>query len=154
LFKAATEAMSERPQDSDLVVVYKASPAVAAQVADLLTKEGIDCVITEKADPIVSLYSLVHAPLANIAVPREQAPWARSHLRKWDDACNANVGKLTKSLGTHFFRSIAVTAVAAALFCVAGILTENTIILLIAIWAAVFALLANLERIFRTPKKG
>ena len=145
--------MSERPQDSDLVVVYKASPAVAAQVADVLAKEGIECVITEKANPIVSWYSLVHAPLASIAVPREDAPWARSHLTKWEQTCNANVGKLTKSLRLHFFRSIAVTTVVAAIFSLAGILTEKTGILLIAIWAAVFALLANLDRIFRTPKK-
>ena len=146
--------MSERPEDTDLVVVYEASPAVAGQVADVLTKEGIDCVITEKANPIVSLYSLVHAPLASIAVPREDAPWARSYLEKWEQTCNANVGKLTKSLRPHFFRSIAVTTVVAAIFSLAGILTEKTGILLIAIWAAVFALLANLDRIFRAPKNG
>jgi hypothetical protein len=146
--------MSERPEDTDMVVVYEASPAAAAQAADFLAKEGIDCVITEKANPIASRYHSIRAHLASVAVPREQAPWARSCLRKWDDACNANVGKLTKSLRPHFFRSIAVTTVVAAIFSLTGIFTEKTGILLIAIWAAVFALLANLDRIFRTPKNG
>jgi hypothetical protein len=149
----ATEVMGERPEDTDLVVVYEASPAVAAQVADLLTKEGIDCVITEQANPIASRYYSIRAHLASVAVPRKDAPWARSYLTKWEQTCNGNVGKLTKSLRPHFFHSIAVTTVVAAIFSLAGILTEKTGILLIAIWAAVFALLAKLDRIFRTPKK-
>jgi len=145
--------MSEMPEDRDLVVVYKASPAVVAQAAGVLTKEGIDCVITEKANSIVSYYSLIHAPLASVAVPREDAPWARSHLTKWEQSCNANAGKLTRSLRPHFYRSIAVTTVAAAVFFLAGMLTEKTALLLIAIWAAAFALLANAHRIFRRTKK-
>ena len=108
----ATEAMSERPEDTDLVVVYEASPAVAAQVAELLTKEGIDCVITEKANPIASRYHSIRAHLASVAVPREDAPWARSYLRKWEQTCNANVGKLTEKLGVCFLRSTAITAAA------------------------------------------
>ena len=107
----AAEAMSERPQDTDLVVVYEASPAVAAQVADVLTKEGIDCVITEKANPI-ALYPSEETTLASIAVPRDYAPWARSYLRKWEQTCNANVGKLTEKLGVCFLRSTAITAAA------------------------------------------
>ena len=145
--------MSEIPEDTDLVVVYEASPSVAAQAADLLTKEGIDCVITEKANPIASRYPSICAHWATIAVPREDAPWARSHLTKWEQTCNANVGKLTKSLRPYFFRSIAVTTVVAAVFFLAGILTGKTGLLLIAIWAAVFALLANAHRIFRGVKK-
>jgi hypothetical protein len=145
--------MSERPQDSDLVVVYEASPAVVTQVADVLTKEGIDCVITEKANPIASRYHSIRAHLASVAVPREDAPWARSYLTKWEQTCNGNVGKLTKSLQPHFFRSIAVTTVVAAIFSLAGILTEKTGILLIAIWAAVFAFLAKLDRVFKSSGK-
>jgi len=106
-----TETMSERPEDMDLVVVYEASPAVAAQVADLLTKEGIDCVITDKANP-TALYPSEETTLASVAVPREDAPWARSYLRKWEQTCNANVGKLTEKLGVCFLRSTAITAAA------------------------------------------
>jgi len=149
----ATEAMSERPQDSDLVVAYEASPAVAAQVADVLTKEGIDCVITEKANPIASRYHSIRAHLASVAVPREDAPWARSYLTKWEQTCNGNVGKLTKSLRPHLFRSIAVTAVAAAVFFLTGILTEKTGLLLIALWATAFAILAKLDRVFKSSGK-
>ncbi len=152
--QAATETMSEIPEDRDLVVVYKASPAVVAQAADLLTKEGIDCVITEKADPIVSAYSLVHAPLATIAVSREDAPWARSHLTKWEQTCNANVGKLTEKLGVCFLRSTAITAAATAAIYVAGLFTVGTVVLLVALWVAAFALLANWDRIFKSTGKN
>jgi hypothetical protein len=145
--------MSERPQDSDLVVVYEASPAVVTQVADVLTKEGIDCVITEKANPIASRYHSIRAHLASVAVPREDAPWARSYLTKWEQTCNGNVGKLTKSLQPHFFRSIAVTTVVAAIFSLTGILTEKTGILLIALWAVAFTLLAKLDRVFKSSGK-
>ena len=45
------------------------------------------------------------------------------------------------------------TTVVAAIFSLTGILTEKTGILLIAIWAAVFALLANLDRVFKSSGK-
>jgi len=144
--------MSERPEDTDLVVVYEASPAVAAQVADLLTKEGIDCVITDKANP-TALYPSEETTLASIAVPRDYAPWARSYLKKWEQTCNANAGKLTKKLGVCFLRSTAITGTAAAAIYVAGLLTEGTVMLLAALWVVAFAFLAKLDRVFKSSGK-
>lgn len=144
--------MSETPEDTDLVVVYEASPATAGQVTELLEKEGIAAVILDKRNP-AALYAAHNAALVNIAVPREQAPWARSYLRKWDDACNTNVGKLTRQLGVCFLRSTAITAVVAAGIYAAGLFTWNAVIPLVALWAVAFTLLANLGRIFRSGGK-
>jgi hypothetical protein len=148
----AAEAMSERPEDTDMVVVYEAFPASAGQVVELLGKEGILAVILEKTSP-PALYISHNIALVRIAVPREQAPWARSCLRKWDNACNANVGKLTKRLGVCFLRSTAITVAAAAGIYVAGLFTWNAVIPLVALWAVAFTLLANAHRIFRRLKK-
>ncbi len=148
----ATETMSEKPENEDLVVVYEASPAVAAQVADMLTKEGIDCVITDKANP-TGLYPSEETTLASIAVPRDYAPWARSYLRKWEQTCNGNVGKLTKKLGVCFLRSTAITVSAAAAIYVAGLFAVGTAMLLAALWVVAFAVLANSNRIFKSSGK-
>ncbi|MBN2271442.1 MAG: hypothetical protein JXN61_12560 [Sedimentisphaerales bacterium] len=144
--------MSEIPEDTDMVVVYEASLASAGQVIELLAKEGIEAVVLNKTNPS-ALYVAHNVALVKIAVPREQAPWARSHLRKWDDACNANVGPLTKQLGICFLRSITITAVVAAGIYAAGLFTWNMVAPLVALWAVAFTLLAKFDGILKSGGK-
>jgi len=64
-----------------------------------------------------------------------------------------SVTGLTKKLKTHLLSSFIFTTIVAGLPCVFGYFTQQTVILLPAIWAVAFALLANAHKIFPPAKK-
>jgi len=146
---------SERAQDinsGDMVVVYKANLASAGKVIELLRKEGLGAVALEQPNPIMA-HRFYNTMFVRIAVPRDQAALAESLLRKWEGECSKSVTGLTSHLKTHALYSCAVTALVALGLLVFGYLTAESVMLLVGVWVAVFALLANAHRIFRSLKK-
>jgi len=146
---------SERAQDINsgaMVVVYEASLAAAGKVIELLRKEGLGAVALEQPDSIM-VHRFYMTAFVRIAVPRDQAPLAESLLRNWEDNSRQNVRGLTARLKTHALYSCVITALVALCLLVFGYLTAESVILLVGVWVAAFALLANANRISRCFKK-
>lgn len=145
---------SERAQDinsGDMVVVYEASLASAGKVIELLRKEGLGAVALEQPNSIMA--NRFYTVFVHIAVPRDQALLAESLLRNWEKNCSQSVTGLTARLRTQAFYSFVLTLPVALCLFVSGYFTEETVILLLAVWVTVFALLANAHKISRHFKK-
>jgi len=146
---------SERAQDinsGDMVVVYEASLASAGKVIELLRKQGLGAVALEQPDPIMA-HRFFNTMFVRIAVPRDQAPLAESLLRNWEDNSSQSVTGLTGQLKTHALYSCVITALVALCLLVFGYLTAESVMLLVGVWVAAFALLANAKRISQYFKK-
>ena len=146
---------AQRAQDvgsGDMVVVYEASLSSAGKAIELLRKQGLGAVALEQSDPIV-VYRSHNTMLVRIAVPKDQARFAGSFLRKWQADCSKSVAGLTGRLRKSAFYSCAITALVALGLLVFGYLTAESATLLIGIWLGAFAIIANAERISQYFKK-
>lgn len=146
---------SERAQDinsGEMVVVYEASLASAGKVIELLKKEGLGAVALEQPNSITAHRS-ANTMLVRIAVPGDQSPLAESILKNWEQNCSQSVTGLTKKLKMQVLPSCALTAIVALCLCVFGYFTEETVVLLVAVWVTAFALLANAHKISQYFKK-
>ncbi|MHC4560872.1 MAG: hypothetical protein ACYS80_26620 [Planctomycetota bacterium] len=135
----------------DSVVVYKANEESLQAVLGLLRKEGFNPTTPEK--PGSTVYRGRSTYLTSIMVPRDEAPGARSVLRKWDQARESEVKKMTGKLAGPFLCSIGIVAVLAVIFLFLGILSA-IVALLFVIWLVLFALLANAEKITQKNKRN
>ena len=133
----------------DTVVVYKANPESLQVVLGLLRKEGFNPVTLENPGHVVYRGS---ANLVRIAVPRDEAPGARSVLNKWDQARQSEISKMTDKLAGPFLCSAVIVAALAIIFLFFGILLDG-VPLLIVIWIVLFAIMANGEKISRKLKR-
>jgi hypothetical protein len=119
-------------------------------VLGLLRKEGFNPITLEK--PGSTVYRGRSTYLISIAVPRDEAPGARSVLRKWDQARQSEISKMTDKLAGPFLCSAVIVAVLAIIFLFFGILLDGAPLLFV-IWIVVFALMANGEKISRKLKR-
>lgn len=137
----------------DMVVVYKVNPESLQAVLGLLRKEGFSPTTLENPSTPAVLSGAGKATyLISVVVPRDEAPGARSVLRKWDEARQSEVKKTTQVLAGPFLFSVMVAAAFALVFLLFGILVE-TVALLFVIWLVVFALAANAEKIAQKVKQ-
>lgn len=146
---------NDRAQDinsGEMVVVYEASLALAGKVIELLKKEGLGAVALEQPDPNMG-HRLYITQFVRIAVPGDQASMAQSILKNWEQNCSQSVAGLTGQLRTHALYSCGITAFVALCFLVFGYLTKESVMLLVGVWVAVFAVLANVNNISRHFKK-
>lgn len=130
----------------DAVVVYKANPDSVQQVLGYLRKEGFNPVVLENPDPIAFHWAVRRTHRIEILVPRQEAPGAASVLRKWEQANESEVEKLTSSLTTPFLYATIITAIVAIVLALVGFLSEALPFLAL-IWAVLFALIANIHRL-------
>jgi hypothetical protein len=133
----------------DSVVVYNANPESLQAVFGFLRKEGFNPVTLE--DPGSVVYCGRSSYLISVAAPRDEAAGAKSVLRKWDQAWQSEVQKITGKLAGPFLFSVMITAVFAVIFLFLGILSEAAALLFL-VWIVVFALAANPEKITLKPK--
>ncbi|KPL22161.1 MAG: hypothetical protein AMJ75_08575 [Phycisphaerae bacterium SM1_79] len=145
---AASEGMSGN-KAVDMVVVYKANLESLEVVLGLLRKEGFSPVTLENPGHVVYRGS---ANLVRIAVPRDEAPGARSILRKWDQAQQSEISTMTDKLAGPLLCSTVIVAALAVIFVFFGILWDGAPLLFV-IWIVVFALMANVEKISRKLKR-
>ncbi|MFH1716497.1 MAG: hypothetical protein ABIF19_04035 [Planctomycetota bacterium] len=138
----------------DAVVVYKANPESLQAVLGLLRKEGFNPTTLENPSSADVLSGAGKAAyLISVTVPTDEAPGARSVLRKWDEARLSEVNKMTSKLGGPFVLSLMIVLVLALIFLLAGMLS-NAAALLFVIWLVVFALAANAEKIIHKIKRS
>ncbi len=137
----------------DMVVVYKANPESVQTVLGLLRKERFNPTTLENPSSAAVLSGAGKATyLISITVPREEAKGAKSVLRKWDQARESEVGKMTSKLAGPFLCSVAIVVVLAFIFLFFGILSDAAALLPV-IGLVVFALLANAGKININRKK-
>ena len=133
----------------DTVVVYKANPESLQAVLGLLQREGFNPTTLENPGNIPyrgrSTYSI------SISVPRGEAAGARSILRKWDQAQESEVKKITGKLAGPFLCSTVIVAVLAVISLFFGILSDAAALLFV-IWLIVFVLAANAEKLTQKAK--
>ena len=134
----------------DTVVVYKANTESLQVVLGLLRKEGFNPTTLE--DPAMVPVRGASRHVVHVAVPRDEAPGARSVLRKWDQAQQSQIGKMTSKLAGPFLCSAAIVAALAVIFLFFGILLDG-VALLFVIWIVLFALMANAEKLSRRLKR-
>ena len=148
--------MSCIPENSDMVVVYEALPALAKQAAAILRKGGIQPIVVEKENQR-ALYTghddTELAQFVSVSVAREEVQWARALLAKWDKTCSQNTAGLSRTVKVQALISGGVTAAIAGLLHICGRLGVGTVLALAGIWALVFALLANAEKSSEHRKK-
>ncbi|UCC97670.1 MAG: hypothetical protein JSW66_17725 [Phycisphaerales bacterium] len=134
------------------VVVYEANPESLQTVLGFLRKEGFNPTTLENPSAAAALSGCGKATyLISVAVPKDEAPAARSVLRKWDQAQRPKVTKIVGKLAGPFLCSVMVAGVLGFIFLLLGILSD-AVALLFVIWIVVFALLANAERIMEKLK--
>jgi len=124
----------------DMVVVYKANPESLQTVLGLLRKEGFNPETME--NPGVAPVRTGGTYVISITVPRDEAEGAKSVLRKWDQAHQAEITQITQKLAGPLLFSVIVAVVSAIIFFILGILGDN-VPLLFVIWLVVFALLTK-----------
>lgn len=136
----------------DIVVVYKANPESLQTVLGLLRKEGFNPTTLENRSAAAAPSGCRKAAyLISVAVPKDEAPAAKSVLREWDEAQLPKVKKLIGALAGPFLGSVMVAGVLAFVLFFLGILSDAVALLFI-LWLVVFALLANAERIMQKLK--
>jgi len=133
----------------DSVVVYKANPESLQVVLGLLRKEGFNPVTLENPGHVVYRGS---ANLVRIAVPRDEAPGARSVLREWDQAQQSQISKMTSKLAGPLLCSSVIVAALAIIFLFFGILLAG-VALLFVVWIVLFVVMANGQKIGRRLKR-
>jgi len=137
----------------ETVVVYKANPESIQAILGLLRKEGFNPNTLENPSSTDVLSGAGKAAyLISVIVPADEAPGARSVLRKWDEEHQSEVNKMTVKLAGPFLLSTIVIAVLALIFLLAGVLTDAVAFLFV-IWLIVFALAANAEKLIRKVRK-
>lgn len=134
----------------DSVVVYKANPQSLQAVLGFLRKQGFNPATLENPSNITAYRE--STCLISITVPRDEAPGARSLLRKWDQTQELEAGKMTSKLAGPFLCSVAIVVVLAFIFLFFGILSDAAALLPV-IGLVVFALLANAGKININRKK-
>lgn len=132
------------------IVVYKANPQSLQAVLGFLRKQGFNPTTLENPSNITAYRK--STCLISITVPRDEAPGARSLLRKWDQARELEVGKMTSKLAGPFLCSVAIVVVLAFIFLFFGILSDAAALLPV-IGLVVFALMANAGKININRKK-
>ncbi|HUV65782.1 MAG TPA: hypothetical protein VMW24_17935 [Sedimentisphaerales bacterium] len=134
-------------------MVYKANPESLQTVLGLLRKEGFNPTTLEDPSAGAALSGCGKATyVISVAVPRDQAPGAKAVLRKWDQTQLPKVKGLVGKLAGPFLASVMVAGVLAFILLLLGILSDAAA-LLFAVWAVIFALLANAERIVEKLKR-
>ena len=134
-------------------MVYKANPESLQTVLGLLRKEGFNPTTLEDPSAAAALSGCGKVTyVISVAVPTDQAPGAERVLRNWDQAQLPKVRGLVGRLAGPFLASVMVAGVLAFILLLLGILSE-AVALLFAVWAVIFALLANAERLTRRVKK-
>jgi len=134
-------------------VVYKANPESLQTVLGLLRKEGFNPTTLEDPSAAAALSGCGKVTyVISVAVPKDQAPGAERVLRNWDQAQLPKVRGLVGRLAGPFLASVMVAGVLAFILLLLGILSE-AVALLFAVWAVIFALLANAERIVEKLKR-
>lgn len=144
---------SQDIKSGDMIVVYKASLSSAAKVIELLRKEGLDAAALDQPNMVLA-HRTPNTMYVRIVVPRAQAASAESILKQWEQGCTESVAGLTGQLKSNALYSCIITALIALALFVSGHLTAESSMLLAGVWVAVFALLANSEKISRYFKKG
>ena len=134
----------------DTVVVYKANPESLQVVLGLLRKEGFHPATLENPGHVVYRGS---ANLVRIVVPKDEAPGAKSVLRKWDQARQSQINEMTSKLAGPFVCSAVIVVALAIVFLFFGILLDGAPLLFV-IWIVVFAIMANGEKISRKLKRN
>jgi len=136
------------------VVVYKANPESLQAVLGLLRKEGFNPGTLENPSSAHVLSGAGKAAyLISVTVPADEAPGARSALRKWDQERLTEVNKITVKLAGPFLLSIIIVAGLALILLLAGILSDAAAFLFV-IWIVVFALAANAEKLVRKVRES
>ena len=135
----------------DSVVVYKANLDSLQAVLGLLRKEGFNPTTLDNPDTGAVLRGK-STYLVSILVPRDEAPGAKAVLRKWDQAKQSEVKKMTGKLAGPFLLSVMIVALLAIVFLFFGILSDAAALLFV-IWLVVFALAANAEKIAQKAKE-
>jgi len=135
----------------DLVIVYKANPESYVKIMQALREDGFNPVALE--NPHSNAIYVPHGTCRRgakttvyIAVPRDEKHGAASTLRKWDEARQADVQNLTKTLWAQLISSILIIIPVAVVFMIFGI-WEYAPLLLTLTWLAAFILIANAEKI-------
>ncbi len=138
----------ENNDTANLVVVYEAQQESVDRVLEVLRKEGFNPVALENPDcdglfvPNNPRYIRGVRHLAHIAVPRDQARSAGSVLRRWDQAREAEVEKLTKNLWGRVFFSFLLAAAITGVFFLLGVCSENIVFVLLGVWLGVVLLVS------------
>ena len=135
----------------DSVVVYKANLDSLQTVLGLLRKEGFNPITLENPN-IGAVLRGRGTYLVSIMVPRDQARGAKAVLRKWEQAKQSEVKKITGKLAGPFLLSVTTVALLAVIFLFFGILSDAAPLLFV-IWLVVFALAANAEKIAEKAKE-
>ena len=135
----------------DSVVVYKANLDSLQTVLGLLRKEGFNPITLENSN-IGAVLRGRGTYLVSIMVPRDQARGAKTVLRKWEQAKQSEVKKITGKLAGPFLLSVTTVALLAVIFLFFGILSDAAPLLFV-IWLVVFALAANAEKMTQKAKE-
>lgn len=148
--------MSDKSENEDVVVVYEARPDLAMQVASMLKEGGLSPILLEKGCPQALFvgHGADEAPeIISVTVARNQAQLAESLLEKWHETTGENVVWLGQSIKAQALASLSITLAIGGVLHYLGRLSVESGLLLIFVWMAVFALLANAGKIFRNSKK-
>ncbi|MHC4741925.1 MAG: hypothetical protein ACYS8Z_08450 [Planctomycetota bacterium] len=149
----------ERAEDinsGEMIVVYEARPDLAMQAASMLKEAGLNPILQEKGCPKALFvgHGADEAPeLVSVTVPREQFQRAESLLQEWHETTGENVECLGRSIKVQALGSLSITLAIGGLLRLLGILNWGNCLLLVFVWVAAFALLANAGKISRYSKK-